>query len=127
MKRLAELRKGAGLTQASLGRLMNAAQNSVSNWENGTREPSNEDLKKLADYFGVSIDYLLERTDDPDPPSELIQGETEAERLGALLKDAELRELAEIVLKVSPASAKRILEVAQAFLAQEQASRGKNA
>ena len=121
------MRKAAGLTQAALGRMMNAAQNSVSNWENGTREPSNEDLKKLANYFGVSIDYLLEHTDDPDPASEKPLIEAGDEQFRRLLKDGEMRELAEIVLKVSPSGAKRILEVAQAFLAQEQAAHGNKA
>ncbi len=41
-------------------------QNSLSRYENGVREADYETLKKLADYYHVSIDYLLERTDNPE-------------------------------------------------------------
>ena len=40
-------------------------QNSISRYENGTREADYKTLIQLADYFDVSIDYLLERTDNP--------------------------------------------------------------
>lgn len=38
----------------------------ISDWKNGKRLPSAENLIKVADYFGVSIDYLLGRTDNPN-------------------------------------------------------------
>lgn len=125
MKRLMELRREANLTQAALGKLLNAAQNSVSNWENGTREPSNADLIKLADLFGVSTDYLLERTDDPEPGPEGA-----SEPAGALnqemLSSPALQELVQVLRQVSPASARKILEISYAFLAQERAEKAKN-
>ena len=40
-------------------------QNSVSRYESGAREADYKTLIALADYFGVSVDYLLERTDNP--------------------------------------------------------------
>lgn len=40
-------------------------QNAVSRYENGVREADYATLILFADYFGVSIDYLLERTDNP--------------------------------------------------------------
>lgn len=39
------------------------AQSAISNWENGNREPDNDTLAKLADYFGVSVDHVLGRHD----------------------------------------------------------------
>ena len=45
---------------------INTNQNTISRYETGEREPGISDLIKLADYFGVSLDYLLERTDNPD-------------------------------------------------------------
>lgn len=59
MNRIAELRKRAGLSQAEFGKMMGAAQNTVSNWEKGNREPDNGRLKVMSEYFGVTIDYLL--------------------------------------------------------------------
>ena len=41
-------------------------QNSISRYETGEREADYQTLIKLADYFNISIDYLLERTDDPE-------------------------------------------------------------
>lgn len=42
------------------------SQNTISRYETGTREPSNDDLIAIADYFDVSIDYLVGRTDNPE-------------------------------------------------------------
>jgi len=39
--------------------------NTVSRYETGTREPALQELIKIADYFHVSLDYLLERTNNP--------------------------------------------------------------
>lgn len=41
-------------------------QNSISRYETGAREADYKSLIKFADYFNVSIDYLLERTDNPN-------------------------------------------------------------
>ncbi len=43
-------------------------QNTISRYESGEREADYKTLILFADYFNVSIDYLLERTDDPTPP-----------------------------------------------------------
>ena len=63
--RLKELRKKKKLSQLRLATDLNTTQNTISRYETGEREPGIEELIKLADYFNVSIDYLLERTDDP--------------------------------------------------------------
>ena len=57
--RIAEMRKIRGLSQAKLAKLLGVAQNTVSNWENGSREPDNKTLKKLAFHLGCTVDYLL--------------------------------------------------------------------
>ncbi len=69
MNRIAELRKEAGLNQKEFGKLINAAQTSVSNWELGLREAPYDMLVKMADYFGVSIDYLLGREEQNEKPA----------------------------------------------------------
>lgn len=63
--RLKELRKSTGITQQKLAIDLNINQNSISRYENGEREADYKTLIALADYFHVSIDYLLERTDNP--------------------------------------------------------------
>ena len=63
--RLRELRKARRITQVRLAMELNMSQNTVSRYENGEREPGIAELIKIADYFDVSVDYLLERTENP--------------------------------------------------------------
>ena len=62
-ERLIEQRKLNKTTQRELADYLQIAQPSYIRYENGTSEPSLENLVKLADFFDVSIDYLLGRTD----------------------------------------------------------------
>lgn len=63
--RLKELRKAKGISQLKLAIDLNTNQNTISRYETGEREPSIGELIRIADYFNVSLDYLLERTNDP--------------------------------------------------------------
>lgn len=62
--RLKELRKSKNISQLKLALDLNMNQNSVSRYENLEREADYTTLIKLADYFDVSLDYLLGRTDE---------------------------------------------------------------
>ena len=53
------LRKNAGLTQLEFGEKFNYTDKTVSRWENGSIIPSVEILKQIADFYGVSLDYLV--------------------------------------------------------------------
>ena len=64
--RLKELRKKKNISQLKLALDLNTNQNTISRYETGEREPGIMELIKIADYFNVSIDYLLERTDKPE-------------------------------------------------------------
>ena len=63
--RLKELRKAKGLSQLRLATELNTTQNTISRYETGEREPGIEELIKIADYFHVSVDYLIGRTNNP--------------------------------------------------------------
>ena len=65
--RLKELRKANNISQLKLALDLGLNQNSISRYENGQREADYVLLIKIADYFNVSLDYLLERTDDSSP------------------------------------------------------------
>lgn len=65
MERLKELRTKRHISQVKLAIDLNMNQNSISRYENGEREADYETLIAFADYFGVSVDYLLGRTDNP--------------------------------------------------------------
>lgn len=69
--KLKELRETIGISQSAFAREINVAQNTVSNWERGTREPDNETLAKIADFFGVTTDYLLGREPNEDKKNNL--------------------------------------------------------
>ncbi len=62
-KRLYETRKMRDLNQEEVAKKANLPSTAISHFESGTRKPSFENLKKLADALEVSIDYLLGRTD----------------------------------------------------------------
>ena len=63
--RLKVLRKQKHMSQLSLAMKLNTTQMSISRYETGKREPNLKTLILIADFFDVSIDYLLERTDNP--------------------------------------------------------------
>ena len=64
--RLKEVRKSKGISQLKLSMDLNMAQNTISRYETGEREPGIKELISIADYFNVSVDFLLGRTDNPD-------------------------------------------------------------
>ena len=64
--RLKIIRKQKNISQLKLALDLHMNQNSISRYENGEREADYATLIKFADYFDVSIDYLLERTDNPE-------------------------------------------------------------
>lgn len=63
--RLKQIRKAKGISQLKLAMDLNTNQNTISRYETGEREPGIRELISLADYFNVSVDCLLERTDNP--------------------------------------------------------------
>lgn len=58
-KKLKELRLEKGVSQRKLGEIFNVCNQTVSFWENGSREPDLDTLVSIAEYFDVCIDYLL--------------------------------------------------------------------
>ncbi len=67
------LRENQGLSQQELADRLGIRQSTVGMWENGTNKPRNSTLVKIADYFGVSVDYLLGNTSKPTPHRTGIQ------------------------------------------------------
>ncbi len=64
-KRIRDLREDHDLTQREIGEMLSCSQRVYSNYERGELDIPTEYLVKLADYYDVSIDYMLERTDNP--------------------------------------------------------------
>ncbi len=65
MFRLKELREKRGMSQVRLAIELDLNQNTISRYESGAREADYRTLIAIADYFDVSLDYLLGRTNNP--------------------------------------------------------------
>lgn len=66
-ERLSELRKDNGLTQKDLAEILGVSENSISLYERNINTPDDELKVKIANYFNVSLDYLLGATDKQIP------------------------------------------------------------
>ncbi len=63
MNRVKYLREEKNMLQEDLAKVLEVTQKTISNYENETRDIPTEVLKKLSDFFDVSIDYILGKTD----------------------------------------------------------------
>lgn len=68
-ERLKALREEKQISQRELGQFFNLSQSTIAYYETNKKEPNKDTLQRLADYFHVSVDYLLGRTNDPRPAS----------------------------------------------------------
>lgn len=64
-KHLRDLREDRDIRQREIAAYLNVSQNTYSQYENGVIALTDQVLLKLADYYNVSVDYLMDRTDDP--------------------------------------------------------------
>lgn len=71
IERLKKLRKEGKLTQKDIATFLNISQPAYQQFESGKKKMNLETMEKLADYFNVSTDYLLGKTDFPDPDLEV--------------------------------------------------------
>lgn len=70
MLRIRELRLENGISQKELAEKFSMSQGNLCDWEKGRSEPDVSSLVALADFFGVSVDYLVGRTDVQSPVDE---------------------------------------------------------
>lgn len=77
MENLKKIREKRNINQLKIAMDIGITQESISKYETGNAFPSKEILIKLADYFNCSIDYLLNRTDNPNMNKEKISKEDE--------------------------------------------------
>ncbi|MBE6965168.1 MAG: helix-turn-helix transcriptional regulator [Oscillospiraceae bacterium] len=65
-KRIRDLREDKDITQAQMGEILSCSQRVYSNYERGDIDIPTATLIKIADFHNVSVDYLMERTDNPE-------------------------------------------------------------
>lgn len=66
MNNIRALRKQRQLSMKELGQIVGVAESTISLYENEKREPDLATLSRIADYFNVTVDYLLGRSTDPE-------------------------------------------------------------
>lgn len=71
-ERIARLREQRGMSQPQLAKELNVATSTIGMWETGKRGLKDESLRVLADFFNVSTDYLLGRTDVKEKSPTLV-------------------------------------------------------
>ena len=76
-ERFSELVKHCGMQKKELAALLGIKYRNFRYYEVGTHKPEYEGLEKIADYFSVSVDYLMGRTDDPLTSEERMRRENE--------------------------------------------------
>jgi len=78
-KRLRELRKERKLTAREFGEKFSLAESTISGYETGARKPDLETVDKFADYFDVSVDYLMGRSNIRNPSGDFSQQRVDPE------------------------------------------------
>lgn len=76
--RLKQLRENSKLSQRAFAEILGIAQSTVGMWESGKREPDFATTQKIADYFNVTVDYLLGRESESQQKPEI---ETDIEKI----------------------------------------------
>ena len=89
--RIRELRKQHKITMKQLGEVIGVAESTISQYETGKREPDNETLLRLGEYFGVSVDYLLGAVAQKETPPALTKKDERdiSLRIDQILSDLE--------------------------------------
>lgn len=101
--RLVELRKKNRLSQYELAKNLGLSRGQISNYELGTRQPDFGTLLKIAHYFGVTTDYLLDNTAKDFPYMQsfeaLLEGEADVGEFISLCKEIKDREELRLLFK----------------------------
>ena len=69
MNRIKDLREDKDLKQSDLAKIINTTQQNMSNYETGKTSPPQDIWLKLSDFFNVSVDYLMGKTNNPSNDS----------------------------------------------------------
>lgn len=121
-QRIKSLREKKGLNQKELAEILKVNNSTLSQYENDVRVPSDDIKLLLANYFNVTTDYLLGRSDTPNPdtPTEKIKSAVSSDpELAEFWEELSEREDLQLMFKqvkdLSPQSIRRIVKVIKAI------------
>lgn len=113
---LKDLRKLKGLNQSYLSDMLGISLTAYQKYEHGTAEPNFDNLSKLADFYGVTTDYLLGREPAPNPFADLNLSEDDEAEVAAkyMSLPPEIRAcLLDVLIQLGDAAKKRRTEPVQ--------------
>ena len=123
--RIKEIRKAYNLTQVQFGERIGIKGNTVTNYESGSREPSNAVIASICREFNVSEKWLL--TGNGEMKKQLTEDEELTSLFGKLLSEDDSENLTRVkkafiaeMLRLEPAAWEKILEIAKAISEKEQ-------
>lgn len=121
--RISKLRQDKGLTQAELAKALQITRSALSLYELNKREPDTVILGKIANYFGVSVDFLICRTDTPtDKITNHLSDDPELAEFWEILKEREdLQLFFKQTKNLSPADIKKVMRIIKAIEDEEAA------
>lgn len=98
-ERIKSLRKEKGLLQRELAKNLGMTQQTISLYESGHREPDWKTLNKIAEYFNVSVDFLLGNTDEPRSADKVKEALSDYPELLAFWEEQMGREEVQLFVK----------------------------
>lgn len=123
--RIKEIRKAYNLTQVQFGERIGIKGNTVTNYESGSREPSNAVIASICREFNINENWLL--TGNGEMKKQLTEDEELTSLFGKLLSEDDSESLARVkkafiaeMLRLEPAAWEKILEIAKAISEKEQ-------
>ncbi|WP_449240556.1 helix-turn-helix domain-containing protein [Desulfoscipio gibsoniae] len=119
-ERIKLLREEKNLRQEDLGKILGVGKTTISQYENGVRKPDSDMLQKIANYFCVSVDYILGRTDVRESPEKIVelslQDDLELlEFWSELKKRKDLQLLFKQVKPMTPEGVKKVIRIIKAL------------
>lgn len=125
--RLKKLRKEKNLYQKELAEHLGVSRPTVTQYESGQRKPDNETLEKIADFFSVSIDYLLGRTNEKSSADKIKKALTDDPELSDAWEKISQREDLQLLFKqtkdMDESSIRQVIRIIKA-IEDEEANNG---
>jgi len=119
-ERIARLREENGLTQEELSLKIGISRAALSHYEKNRRQPDYDTIRKLADFFGVSVDYVLGHTNIRETPESVINNalQDDPELMGIWLEiknREDLQSLFREVKPMTPDNVKKVIRIIKAL------------
>ena len=123
-EKLKKLRKEKNIYQKELAKFLGVSRPTITQYESGQRKPDYDTLKKIADYFDVSIDYLLGKTKERSSADKIKNAISDDPELTDFWKTLSKRDDLKLLFKqtkdMEPEDVKQIIRIIKAIEKEEQ-------